>query len=476
MIFNSVEFLLFILVVFFCYWFLFKNYLKGQNLFILFSSYVFYGWWDWRFLILICASTIVDYFIGIRIYYYERSKIRKFYLTLSIIFNVSLLIIFKYFNFFIDSWINFINYFGYTGTEKNTINIILPVGISFYTFQTMSYSIDIFYRKIKPTKDFISFASFVSFFPQLVAGPIERASNFLPQILSKRTFNYQKGVEGLRLILWGMFKKVVIADSLSIRVDYSFDNYQFLDGGVLLIGLIYFSVQIYCDFSGYSDIAIGISKLFGFELISNFRFPYFSRNISEFWKRWHISLTSWFRDYIYIPLGGSKKGKYKAITNIFLIFTLSGLWHGANLTFVAWGFSHFVLYLPLFIFGTNKKYANSIIAKNKWFLSFKEVIKISITFFSVSITWVFFRSRSITDSFEYLSLIVHKLSIPSDNLSGLFFVMLFFTFEWFNREDERNPLNYKNKYCRYITYLFIIYFIFAHFRLIDLKQFIYFQF
>ena len=269
---------------------------------------------------------------------------------------------------------------------------MLPVGISFYTFQTMSYTIDIYKKKLKPTKDFISFASFVSFFPQLVAGPIERASNLLPQILKKREFKYEQGVQGLRLILWGMFKKVVIADSLAPMVDDIFSNYQDFGGGTLWLGAIYFAFQIYCDFSGYSDMAIGTSKLFGFELMSNFKFPYFSRNIGEFWRRWHISLSTWFRDYLYIPLGGSQEGKWKSIRNIFIIFLVSGFWHGANWTFIFWGLFHSILFLPSFIFNTNRKYTTSIIAENTIIPSPKELFQVGSTFILVTIGWVFFRS------------------------------------------------------------------------------------
>jgi len=288
----------------------FKNNFKQQNVLILVGSYVFYGWWDWRFLFLILLSTIVDYFVGLKIHSSKNIRIRKIFLWVSIVFNISLLGLFKYYNFFIDSWIDLMRSFGYEPQSLWTLSIILPVGISFYTFQTMSYSLDIYNKKLKPIKDFISVAAYVSFFPQLVAGPIERASNLLPQITKKRKFNYKQCVQGLRLILWGMFKKVVIADSLAYRVDKCFNDPSAFDGGVLFLGLIYFAFVIYCDFSGYSDIAIGTAKLFGIELRSNFKFPYFSRDIGEFWRRWHISLSSWFRDYLYIPLGGSRKGKW----------------------------------------------------------------------------------------------------------------------------------------------------------------------
>ena len=336
MLFNSLEYLLFLPIVFFLYWFVFNDQYKIQNFLILSSSYLFYSWWDWRFLPLIFLSTIVDFYSGLKIDNSSNKRTKKTFLWASILFNVSILGVFKYYNFFIDSWIDVLRMIGFQTQSVWTLNVILPVGISFYTFQTMSYTIDIYNGKLKPTKDFISFASFVSFFPQLVAGPIERATNLLPQILTKRNFHYRNGVQGLRLILWGMFKKVVIADSLSWRVDYCFNNYISLDGGTLFLGLIYFSIQIYCDFSGYSDIAIGTAKLFGIELKSNFKFPYFSRNIAEFWRRWHISLSSWFKDYLFIPLGGSKQGELTSIRNIFITFIVSGFCQGANWTFIVW--------------------------------------------------------------------------------------------------------------------------------------------
>jgi len=476
MLFNSLEYFLFLPIVFFLYWFVFKKNFKLQNLLILISSYVFYGWWDWRFLSLIFLSTVADYFVGLKIYDSQDDKVRKSYLWVSILFNLSLLGFFKYFNFFIDSWIDLLGSFGYEQKSVWTLNVILPVGISFYTFQTMSYSLDIYYKKLKPTKDFISFASFVSFFPQLVAGPIERASNLLPQILTRRVFKYEQGVQGLRLILWGMFKKVVIADSLGIRVDRIFENYQSMDGSVLLLGLVYFSFQIYCDFSGYSDIAIGTAKLFGIELMSNFKFPYFSRDIGEFWRRWHISLSSWFRDYLYIPLGGSKGGKWMSIKNIFIIFIVSGFWHGANWTFILWGLTHALLYIPLFLIGKNRQYTTNVVAENNWFPSIKELFQMGMTFLSTTIAWVFFRSESISDSFNYMILMVSKFSIPNNERSGILFVVILVVFDWTMRKNERNPFNYKFKYFRHLVYVFVSYLIFTHFQLINLSQFIYFQF
>ena len=476
MLFNSLEYLIFLPIVFCLYWFVFQKNLKIQNLLLLISSYIFYGWWDWRFLSLIFLSTLVDYFVGLKIHSSGDKKTKRFYLWVSILFNLGLLGFFKYFNFFIDSWIDLLSTFGYEHQSTWTLKVILPVGISFYTFQTMSYSLDIYFKKLKPTKDFISFASFVSFFPQLVAGPIERASNLLPQTLNNRVFKYEQGVQGLRLILWGMFKKVVVADSLSWRVDYCFDKYQALDGGSLLLGLIYFSFQIYCDFSGYSDIAIGTAKLFGIELKSNFKFPYFSRNIAEFWRRWHISLSTWFRDYLYIPLGGSKRGKWLSIRNIFIIFIVSGFWHGANWTFIIWGLIHAMLYLPLFLRGKNRKYTTSIVAGDKWLPNLKELLQMGVTFLLVMISWVFFRSESVNSAFIYLFKMILEIGIPSTNRSGVIFVFLLLTFDWSMRKNEKTPLNFSNVYIRRFSYIILGYAIIAHFQFIDLTQFLYFQF
>ena len=476
MLFNSLEFLIFLPTVFLLYWFVFQKNLRVQNLLLLISSYVFYGWWDYRFLSLIFLSTIVDYFVGLKIHDSDDKKKKKSYLWISILFNLGLLGFFKYFNFFIDSWIDLLGAIGYEQKSTWILNVILPVGISFYTFQTMSYSLDIYHGKLKPTKDFISFASFVSFFPQLVAGPIERASNLLPQILNSRVFKYEQGVQGLRLILYGMFKKVVIADSLAPHVDTIFENYATLNGGVLLLGLIYFSFQIYCDFSGYSDIAIGTSKLFGFELMSNFKFPYFSRDIGEFWRRWHISLSTWFRDYLYIPLGGSKGGKWLSIRNIFIIFIVSGFWHGANWTFIMWGLIHAMLYIPLFLRGKNRQYTTAIVAEGKWLPSFKELFQMGSTFFFTMIAWVFFRSESVIDGFFYLHNIIKHIDIPSVHRFGIIFIILIIILDWIMRVNERNPIDFKNKYLKYATYFMLLYQTISYLKIVDSSQFIYFQF
>ena len=476
MLFNSYEFFIFLPIVFFLYWFVFKNNLKFQNTLILLASYVFYSWWDWRFLSLIIISTIIDYLIGLKIYKSNDLHIKRYYLLFSIIVNLGILGFFKYYNFFIDSWIILLNSVGYYPSSVWTLNVILPVGISFYTFQTMSYSLDIYYNKLKPTRDIISFAAFVSFFPQLVAGPIERASNLIPQILKKRTFKYNNGVQGLRLILWGMFKKVVVADTLSLQVDYCFNNYHTLDGGLLFLGLIYFSFQIYCDFSGYSDIAIGTAKLFGIDLMKNFKYPYFSRNVAEFWRRWHISLSTWFRDYLYIPLGGSKMGKWISIRNIFIIFIISGFWHGANWTFIAWGLCHAIIYIPLFLSGHHRIFTNNSIYGKRWLPSFTELFQMATTFLFVTFSWVFFRSENIVISFKYLFNIITKFSIPSVNANHVSVILLLLFLEWTFYNNKIDILNYKSKIIRICVYILI-----SNLCLINIietsnKTFIYFQF
>ena len=472
MFFNSFEFLIFLPTVFVLYWFVFNKKLSVQNSLILFSSYVFYGWWDYRFLTLIFFSTIVDYIIGLMIPKQDSKKKQKLLLFVSVFFNLSVLGFFKYYNFFIGSWVDLISSLGYEIKSIWTLNIIMPVGISFYTFQTMSYTIDIYRKKLKPTKDFISFASFVSFFPQLVAGPIERASNLLPQILKKRKFKYEQGVQGLRLIIWGMFKKVVIADSLAPSVDIIFSDYQNFGGGVLLLGLIYFAFQIYCDFSGYSDIAIGTSKLFGFEIMSNFNFPYFSRNIGEFWRRWHISLSTWFRDYLYIPLGGSKEGKWKSIRNIFVVFLVSGFWHGANWTFIFWGLFHSFLFLPSFIFNTNRKYISSIIGENTLLPTPKEFLQVIITFLLVTVGWVFFRSETLLDSFNYLNQMAFDLNFPNKERDGIIYVLLLLILDFFMRKNERIEIYY----FKYDWLFFSILLILILEKFGNYKEFIYYQF
>ncbi|WP_232825762.1 MBOAT family O-acyltransferase [Algoriphagus litoralis] len=359
------------------------------------GSYFFYGWWDWRFLFLIAFSSILDYFIGKNLESETAERKRKIWLWLSVLVNLGLLGFFKYFNFFITSFSEAFTFFGYT-IPVYRLDIILPVGISFYTFQTMSYTLDIYRRKIKASHDVISFMAFVSFFPQLVAGPIERASHLLPQFNSVRNFNYSWAISGAKIFVWGMFKKIVIADNAAILVEGIFSKYGEQSSLTLIMGSILFSFQIYGDFSGYSDMAVGLSRMLGFDLISNFKFPYLSRNISAFWKHWHISLSTWFRDYLYIPLGGNRLGKKRAMVNIFIVFLVSGFWHGANWTFIVWGMIHGLVYLFYLIAG-EKKEDDTLV------LSFSTLGNILVTFSLVSLAFIFFRSPSIHDSMGYLS-------------------------------------------------------------------------
>ncbi|WP_317164196.1 MBOAT family O-acyltransferase [Algibacter sp. L3A6] len=449
---------------------------------MLVASYFFYGIWDWRFLSLILLSTIVDYIIGHKIHDTDDDMCRKRWLWCSVIFNIGLLGFFKYYNFFIDSWVDLASTLGYTMKSTWTLKVILPVGISFYTFQTMSYSFDIYYRKLKPTKSFLSFAAFVSFFPQLVAGPIERASNLLSQISNKRHFSYAQSVSGLKLILWGLVKKVVIADALGPIVDDIFSNYGSYPSSTLLIGAIFFGFQIYGDFSGYSDIAIGTAKLFGIELMSNFKFPYFSRNIAEFWRRWHISLSSWFQAYIYVPLGGSREGKLKTIRNVFIIFLVSGIWHGANWTFVLWGLVHALIFIPVLLLGNNTKYKNTVIAQDSLLPSVKELLSIFGVFFIVTMAWIFFRSESIGDAFSFIGGLTEFSSAPYFHPNGYrmvdyyILVVLFLCYEFIIRKDERAPFNFKNRYVRFLVYAIMVFVMMLFYDSGIDRSFIYFQF
>ncbi len=484
MIFNSIEYFIFLPIVFFLYWYVFQKKVRMQNMFVLIASYLFYGLWDWRFLFLIFGSTVVDYFIGIAIHREnENKKARKFFLWGSILFNVSLLGFFKYYNFFADSFLDMFQLFGYTIKSTWTLQIILPVGISFYTFQTMSYSLDIYYRRIKPTRDFLSFATFVAFFPQLVAGPIERASNLLGQITSKRTFNANQTIEGIKLILWGLFKKIVIADSLAPIVDDIFANYGMYPSTTLILGVTLFSFQVYGDFSGYSDIAIGTAKLFGIELMSNFKFPSFSRNVAEYWQRWHVSLSTWFRHYIYIPLGGSRVSKLKSIRNICIIFLVSGFWHGANWTFIFWGAFHALAFIPVFLMGRNTIYKNTVIGENSMLPSIKEVGQVLLTFGIVTFSRIFFRSKSLTDSFSFIERIFFNFSHePYVHPSGYrmldFYILIivFIVYEYIIRKDERNPFSFKSKYLRFFVYTLIILAMLLFYDDGVNRSFIYFQF
>lgn len=478
MLFNSIDFAVFLPIVFFLYWFVANKSIKLQNSLIISASYLFYGWWDWRFLLLIILSTLVDFSIGLALSNCDRKRIRKLLLFTSIITNIGLLGFFKYYNFFLD---NFILAFAFFGKELHAeaLTIILPVGISFYTFQTMSYSIDVYRKKLKPTKDLLAFTAFVCYFPQLVAGPIERASNLLPQFKMARRFDYHSSVIGLKQVLWGLFKKVVIADNCAEYVNLIFENNPSYNGSTLAIGAILFAFQIYGDFSGYSDIAIGTSNLFGIRLMQNFAFPYFSRDIAEFWRRWHISLSTWFRDYLYIPLGGSKGNHWTIIRNIFIIFIVSGFWHGANWTFILWGALNALFFLPLLISNRNRKHLD-IVAKHRTFPTLKEILQIMLTFALTTLAWVFFRAESINEAFDYLSGIFSKTLVSYPDIDFSQTAILIFGFlcvEWYGRRDQFaiEKLGFKWPiYLRWIFYLIITMLLFIFLK--DAKEFIYFQF
>lgn len=474
MIFNSIEFFIFLPVVFTIYWLL-RNHLRWQNAFVITASYLFYGWWDWRFLILIAFTSVCSWCSGLLIERHRQNgRVAKCVSNVNIVANLLILGIFKYYNFFI---VSFAAMFPALGTDGLLVDIILPVGISFYTFQALSYSIDVYREKIKATHDPIAFLAYVSFFPQLVAGPIERATNLLPQFEKRRTFDYDSAVDGIRQMLWGFFKKLVVADNCAIFVDEVWGNYAYESGSTLWLAAVLFAVQIYGDFSGYSDIAIGSSKLFGIRLMKNFDNPYFSRDIAEFWRRWHISLTTWFRDYIYIPLGGSRVAMWKVVRNTFVIFLVSGLWHGANWTFVAWGAYHAALFLPLIVLGKNRRY-KGIIAEGRFFPSVKDLLQILLTFILVVFGWVLFRSETIGQAASYWSLMVSEslFSVPSLPLKVISFSVLMFVVEWIQR-GRMHPFDLSGikfhvvKYACYVGVLAFI-FVFGAFR----ESFIYFQF
>ena len=439
MFFNSLDFAIFLPIVFLLYWFVVQKNIEYQNALIVVSSYVFYSWWDWRFLSLIIFSTIIDYSIGQRLRVEHARLKRKILLGLSILINIGFLGFFKYYNFFLENFVSAFSFLGYE-IQANSLNIILPVGISFYTFQTLSYTIDVYRKKIQPTKDFVAFSAFVCFFPQLVAGPIERATHFLPQFYHKRSFEYTKAADGLRQILWGLFKKIVIADNCAYFANQIFNNSIEMNGSSLALGAIFFSFQIYGDFSGYSDIAIGTSRLFGFDLKQNFSYPYFSRDIAEFWRRWHISLSTWFRDYLYIPLGGSKGGALMKIRNTFIIFLVSGFWHGANWTFIVWGVLNALYFLPLLIRQENRKNLD-IVAEGKYLPTFKELRDMLFTFILSAFAWIFFRAENIGHAYSFIGEIFSLSFFDFPNFSEqrrafttIVLIGLFMLFEWVGRE------------------------------------------
>lgn len=401
MLFNSVDFAIFLPIVFLLFWFAAVRNMRLQNLFVTIVSYIFYGWWDPRFLGLIVVSTLIDYSVGMGLARAESPLRRRLLLWTSLLTNFGILGFFKYFNFFADSLVTACSFAGHD-IGVRSLNVLLPVGISFYTLQTVSYTIDVYRRNLEPTRDFLAFAAYVSFFPQLVAGPIERATHLLPQFCTPRQFSYARAVDGLRQILWGMFTKVVIADNCAVCANAAFDGAGTYSGAALLAGAIMFSFQVYGDFSGYSNIAIGTAKLFGFELMRNFAFPYFSRDIAEFWRRWHISLSTWFRDYVYIPLGGSRTGRWLSVRNIFIVFLLSGLWHGANWTFIFWGGLNALYFLPLLLLNRNRACLDTV-AAGRLLPSVRDAVSIVATFCLTVLAWIFFRADSLSHAFSYLS-------------------------------------------------------------------------
>ncbi len=487
MLFNSIDFAIFLPIVFGLYWFGFQKNLIHQNLVIAVSSYVFYGWWDWRFLSLILFSSLVD-FVGAILITNKRGKSRKAILAVSLITNLGLLGFFKYFNFFLD---NISEVFSFCGVplQMEALTVVLPVGISFYTFQTMSYTIDVYRGNLKPTHDFVAFSAYVSFFPQLVAGPIERATNLLPQFQRPRQFDISLAVDGLRQILWGLFKKVVIADNCATIVNAIFDQSDQYSGPILIMGAAFFAIQIYCDFSGYSDMALGLSRLFGFSMMQNFAFPYFSRDIAEFWRRWHISLSTWFRDYLYIPLGGSRGNKWMKIRNTFAIFLVSGFWHGANWTFIFWGLLHALFFLPLLLADKNRVNLDIVKTNRLFFPSITDTIRIASTFALTCIAWIFFRAENIQHALQYVSDMILGMLSRQAYIDGLNFsfwelnhticalTLMMIAAEWVGKNGQHALENLENRLSmptRWLAYLMLTSFIVYYFG--SEQQFIYFQF
>lgn len=483
MLFNSIEYALFLPIVFAIYWIIGYLHigdalkLKLQNTFVLIASYVFYGWWDWRFLLLIAFTSLCSWGSGLLIkssILNHKSSISKLWLVANIVINIGILAVFKYYDFFVTEFGRLFS----ISTDNMLLKVILPVGISFYTFQALSYSIDVYRKKVEPTHDIVAFFAFIAFFPQLVAGPIERATNLLPQFLKNRTFQYGQAVDGLRQILWGLFKKMVIADTCAIYVNRIWETYDMQSSGVLILGAVLFTFQIYGDFSGYSDIAIGTAKLFGINLMRNFNSPYFSRDIAEFWRRWHISLTTWFRDYVYIPLGGSRVSKAKIIRNTFVIFLVSGLWHGANWTFLAWGAFHALLFLPLILSGRNRRYTDQPVI---W----RHLPQIVCTFVLVVFGWILFRAESITQAWRYMCGIAGQNTVTThfilhswEYIPLIFTIVFMIGIEWINRAETHSfaiQQTISNQWLRRILYVAVVLMI-LYLGQFHYNQFIYFQF
>ena len=486
MLFTSLVFGLFLPIVFAAYWLIYypkqgcevsSVRLWIQNLLVVVASYVFYGWWNWKFLLLIFFTSTWAYASGVLLDRTECPSRRKLMVALALVVNLGILGVFKYYNFFADNVVTVLNAFGFNA-HLTSLQILLPVGISFYTFQALSYVIDVYRKDIVATKDLVAFLAFVSFFPQLVAGPIERATNLLPQFLKPRRFDYALAVEGCRQMLWGFFKKVLVADTCAVGANAMLGNVN-ASTVSLWAGVVCFAFQIYGDFSGYSDIAIGCSKLFGIRLMRNFNKPYFARDIAEFWRRWHISLTTWFRDYLYIPLGGSRCGKWRKIRNTFAIFLVSGFWHGANWTFIAWGVFHAVCFMPLLLRGKNRKYSGNCVAHGKSLPTFHELWAMSMTFVVAVIGWTFFRAPDISTAGSWLwkMLTFTDLHVRQCGLGYLKHVAVVLAIlvvvEWLNR-DRDIPKLPRKKWLRWIVYYVVL--VLVLFLRPQPQAFIYFQF
>jgi len=484
MIFNSIDFLIFFVVVFSLYYFVLKERTKSQNVLLLVASYVFYAWANWKILPLLAVTTVGFYGLGIAAFDAKTEKRKSLFTALGVIFGIGTLLYFKYFNFFISSFKDLFELFGLQ-TNLHTFKIIVPIGISFYTFRLLSYIIDIQRGKIEPTRDIIAFATYVAFFPCILAGPIDRPATLIPQLRSKRVFDYPLAVDGMKQILWGLFKKVVIADNFAVYVNQIFGSYQDQTGSVLLLGAVFYSFQMYADFSGYSDIAIGLSKVLGFRVTKNFDYPYFAQNIAEFWRKWHISLTSWLTDYVFMPLNIKWRdwNKWGMILAIIVNFVLCGLWHGDNWTFVLWGFYHGLLFIPLILSGAMFK--KSKIETYKWgFPKPKTLFNILLTFGLVTLGLVLFRSDSIGQAFEYFGGIgtkslfsIPNVLLPNIQSTAIALFILFFV-EWIGRKEEYAiaslGLNWKRTF-RWMFYLLIGYFVCFHGSQTE-QNFVYFQF
>ena len=478
MLFNSLSFALFFPIVFILYWFIVNKNLKQQNLLLLISSYFFYGCWDWRFLFLLIFSTVLDYYTGIKMSEASNQSMKRFWFWLSVSINLGFLGLFKYYNFFATSFSEAISNIG-LHIDPWTLKVILPVGISFYTFHGLSYVIDIYKNRIQPERNFVDYSVFVSFFPLLVAGPIERATHLLPQVKQQRHFDYSRAVDGLKQILWGLFKKVVIADQCAEFANLIFNNAPAYFGSTLLLGAVFFTFQIYGDFSGYSDIALGTARLLGFDLLRNFAFPYFSRDIAEFWRRWHISLSTWFRDYLYIPLGGSKGGTWMKVRNTFIIFLVSGFWHGANWTFIFWGLLNALFIMPSILFNTNRNNLD-IVAQGKYLPGIKEFLSVLLTFCLTIFAWIFFRAADLSHAFAFVFKIFSSsfFTVPSVAPVRLFLLLgIFLIIEWLGREHQYALASVMLKWPRVVKWAAYYAILFAVFYFAGSKlQFIYFQF